>query len=425
MHGALEARDVRVLAAVRETLARRDALAVRACADAVEAALSIAESKRDAALAQADDRYAETTSQASAAAAAAAAAYDSVASPAAKRSEHKERARRLGLAAEEVSAARRGAEAELSALKTAHARAVETLGKERGARRERDVSRDDANEAAFDALRAAAAATGSSVRKAAEERLGRAHAAALDDALAAQQQRHALALRDALAACDERHAKIAAERRRREAALAASLRRDLPASMNPPAAWRGGDAAPATDVAGEERFRPVVVVADRARDSLRGAVAAIDDLYRAAEWNIFWSQGPGFCHEADTGSPTRQRTVLTKAEIASSSSRRYRHESALLDDPVRRRNRIAAARLKGQRAPPPPPPPPKTRERLRRPPPPQASRPRAAAEFHARVDGPGWNRTTRTERVPFAHNDGRPTGRTSPGHGPLGRPAAR
>ena len=57
-----------------------------------------------------------------------------------------------------------------------------------------------------------------------EDRAFSAHALALEDAATAQQQRHRQALADAIAACEARHAEALDQRRRRDVALAASLR---------------------------------------------------------------------------------------------------------------------------------------------------------------------------------------------------------
>ena len=103
-----------------------------------------------------------------------------------------------------------------------------------------------------------------------------------------QSARHARALNDALAACDERHAALSRDRRRRDAELAATLRAALPgAKAPPPRSLRRSKASSgkAQRAPSPPLDPPATIVdaaapgADRARDSLRRAVAAVDDLY--------------------------------------------------------------------------------------------------------------------------------------------------
>ena len=185
---------------------------------------------------------------------------------------------------EEQAASRRAADVEVAALRTAHARAVDALRSERRERQRKDDDRDGALRAAFDATRADADRLARRAAKEADDLAFARHAAALEDAMRSQSARHATALADALRACDARHASINADRRRRDAQLAATLKAALP----PRAKHDARRAKPATKKDLDPRpppaldlgdGRPVVVVADRARDSLRRAVAAVDDLY--------------------------------------------------------------------------------------------------------------------------------------------------
>ena len=239
-------------------------------------------------------------------------------------------------------------------LRTTRARAVDSLRKERADRAKTDTAREAALAAASSAAsRLTARRVAKAVRET-EDRAFSAHALALEDAATAQQQRHRQALADAIAACEARHAEALDQRRRRDVALAASLR------------------------GAKQRAKgPQHVAAERARDSLAEAAAAVDVLYQQEAARI------------DRRPRRREGSYVVPAPAAPAPT------AAALPPPPPRR------------APPPPPTRASTRARGRhgtpRPPPPPASRPRSH-----RVAAPlklgAWNKTTRTEPMPFKHN---------------------
>ncbi|CAH0380337.1 unnamed protein product [Pelagomonas calceolata] len=366
-------RRQQLLPTIAPLVEERDARATTGCDAALGAVMAVAAQRNEARLIQAQQRLEALATAAERAAAGASGAVGAIAHPDIQQTIADEKESRRTAAVSEFRAQRRAVDAELADLRTTRARAVDSLRKERADRAKTDTAREAALAAAASASsRLTARRVAKAVRET-EDRAFSAHALALEDAATAQQQRHRQALADAIAACEARHAEALDQRRRRDVALAASLRGAKQRAKGP---QHVAACVEINQCVGCDNSSLSHVAAERARDSLAEAAAAVDVLYQQEAARI-------------DRRPRRREGAYAAAPAAPAPS-----DAALPPPPPRR-------------APPPPPTRASTRARGRhgtpRPPPPPASRPR-----NHRVAAPlklgAWNKTTRTEPMPFKHN---------------------